>query len=58
VESHITAEGVEMENELAALRAIGVDKAQGFLLAKPRPLEDVVANSSLPFPASLGASSA
>jgi len=58
VGSHITAKGVETETELAALRAIGVDKAQGFFLAKRRALEDVVANASLPFPASSRASSA
>ena len=43
VGSQITAEGVETESELATLRAIGVDKAQGYFLSKPRALEDLVA---------------
>jgi len=41
VGSRITAEGVETEAELATLRAIGVDKAQGYFLSKPRALEDL-----------------
>ena len=45
VGSRITAEGVETESELATLRAIGVDKAQGFFLSKPQALEDVVASA-------------
>lgn len=40
--STVTAEGVETDSELAALRAIGVDKVQGYLLGKPRPLEDLL----------------
>lgn len=32
-----TAEGVETEPELAALRAIGCDKVQGYLLGRPAP---------------------
>jgi EAL domain-containing protein (putative c-di-GMP-specific phosphodiesterase class I) len=48
VGSHITAEGVETETELATLRAIGVDKAQGYFLAKPRTLEEIVANALRP----------
>src|SRR3569623_472979 len=40
VGSRITAEGVETESELATLRAIGVDKAQGYFLSKPQALED------------------
>lgn len=47
VGSHITAEGVETENELTALRAIGVDKAQGFFLARPRNLDEIVAASRM-----------
>lgn len=35
---HIVAEGVETEAELAALRELKVDKAQGFLLGRPGPL--------------------
>lgn len=45
VGSRITAEGVETEGELATLREIGVDKAQGYLLSKPRALDDVVATA-------------
>jgi len=41
--STITAEGVETKAELATLRAIGVDKVQGYFLAKPQALEDIVA---------------
>jgi diguanylate cyclase (GGDEF)-like protein/PAS domain S-box-containing protein len=32
-----TAEGVETENELAALRALGCDRVQGYLLGRPAP---------------------
>jgi len=45
VGSRITAEGVETESELAALRAIGVDKAQGYYLSRPCPLEDLMASA-------------
>jgi diguanylate cyclase (GGDEF)-like protein len=34
--SHIVAEGVETEGELAALRRLGVPFAQGYLLARPQ----------------------
>lgn len=34
----VVAEGVETEEELEVLRALRVDKAQGFLLGKPAPL--------------------
>jgi EAL domain-containing protein (putative c-di-GMP-specific phosphodiesterase class I) len=40
--SSIIAEGVETESELEALRAIGVDKVQGYYLSKPRSLDDFV----------------
>ncbi|HWA70775.1 MAG TPA: EAL domain-containing protein [Polyangiaceae bacterium] len=40
--STIVAEGIETESELEALRAIGVDKAQGYYLSKPKPLDDLV----------------
>ena len=45
VGSRITAEGVETESELATLRAIGVDKAQGYYLSRPCPLEDLMASA-------------
>lgn len=34
-----TAEGVENEKELAALGALGCDRVQGFLLARPQPAD-------------------
>ena len=40
--SSIIAEGVETASELAALRAIGVDKVQGYYLSKPKTLADFV----------------
>ncbi len=40
--STITAEGVETESELESLRAIGVDKVQGYFLSKPKSLDEVV----------------
>jgi EAL domain-containing protein (putative c-di-GMP-specific phosphodiesterase class I) len=36
--SEITAEGVETESELIALRQLGINKAQGYLLGKPMAL--------------------
>lgn len=38
----ITAEGVETASELEALRALGVDEAQGYLLAPPLPLDEAL----------------
>lgn len=40
--STITAEGVETEAELATLRAIGVDKVQGYFLSRPKALEEII----------------
>jgi len=37
--SKIVAEGVEREQELAELRALGVSKVQGHFIGKPMPLE-------------------
>jgi EAL domain-containing protein (putative c-di-GMP-specific phosphodiesterase class I)/AmiR/NasT family two-component response regulator len=34
----MTAEGIETENELVALRAMGVPQGQGYFLARPGPL--------------------
>jgi len=34
-----TAEGVETENELAVIRALGCDQVQGFLLGRPVPAD-------------------
>jgi predicted signal transduction protein with EAL and GGDEF domain len=36
----VVAEGVENENQLRILRELGVDHAQGFLFARPEPLEE------------------
>lgn len=36
----IVAEGVETAEELAALRKLGIEKAQGYFLGRPMPLED------------------
>ncbi|GAA0595799.1 hypothetical protein GCM10009416_37700 [Craurococcus roseus] len=38
----ITAEGVETPEQLALLRDIGCDEAQGFLLGRPKPGSEVV----------------
>jgi len=39
--SRLIAEGVETEAELAMLRALGMDKVQGYLLGRPIPIEGV-----------------
>ena len=39
----ITAEGIETEEQFAALRTLTCERAQGFLLAKPLPLDDLSA---------------
>jgi len=38
----VVAEGVETPEELNALQALNVNKAQGFLLGRPTPLRDIV----------------
>ena len=37
--SELIAEGVETASELAALRALGVQKGQGYLLGRPAPFD-------------------
>jgi EAL domain-containing protein (putative c-di-GMP-specific phosphodiesterase class I) len=37
--SRIIAEGVETESELKALRSVGIENAQGFLLGRPMPFD-------------------
>ena len=39
----VTAEGVETEEQLGILRALGCERVQGFLLARPVPAEELVA---------------
>jgi EAL domain-containing protein (putative c-di-GMP-specific phosphodiesterase class I) len=41
--ARVVAEGVETVAQLARLRAIGCDEAQGFLLGRPIPAADLVA---------------
>jgi PAS domain S-box-containing protein len=41
-ESHLVAEGVETEAEAEALGRLGVELAQGFLFARPAPIEEIV----------------
>jgi EAL domain-containing protein (putative c-di-GMP-specific phosphodiesterase class I) len=38
----VTAEGVETERQLEALRGLGCDHAQGFLLGRPVPVEELL----------------
>ncbi len=37
LEMEVVAEGVETEAEFAVVRALGVDRVQGYLMAKPQP---------------------
>jgi EAL domain-containing protein (putative c-di-GMP-specific phosphodiesterase class I) len=39
----VTAKGVETEAQLVSLRAMGCERVQGFLLAEPLPLRELVA---------------
>ncbi|HYN48707.1 MAG TPA: diguanylate cyclase [Candidatus Nanopelagicales bacterium] len=36
----VTAEGIEREDQLTALRDLGCDRGQGFLFARPRPADE------------------
>ncbi len=38
----IISEGLETEEDLQALRKLGVDKVQGYLLGRPVPLQEAV----------------
>lgn len=41
LDARLIAEGVETVDEQAALLALGIDTAQGFLFARPGPIDDV-----------------
>ncbi|HEX9304451.1 MAG TPA: EAL domain-containing protein [Thermoanaerobaculia bacterium] len=41
MKTHVIAEGIETPEELKALQALGVEYGQGFLLARPMPIEEV-----------------
>ena len=45
----VVAEGVETEAQLAFLRALGCDAAQGFLLARPQPAEELADLLAVPW---------
>lgn len=38
---HVTAEGIETENQLDELGEMECDRAQGFLLARPLPANEI-----------------
>ncbi len=40
--SKLIAEGVETQSELNTLKALGVEKAQGYFLGRPMPLANAV----------------
>ena len=40
---HVTAEGVETPEQLAILLSLGCDQVQGYLLARPAPMETFTA---------------
>jgi EAL domain-containing protein (putative c-di-GMP-specific phosphodiesterase class I) len=44
--SRLIAEGVEREDELAVLRALGIDLIQGYLLGRPQPLAAILAETT------------
>lgn len=43
LDRHITAEGVESAEQLEWLRQAGCDTAQGFFIAKPMPIDELIA---------------
>ena len=45
----VVAEGVETEAQLAFLRRVGCDAAQGFLLARPQPAEELADLLAVPW---------
>ena len=41
LDSTVTAQGVDTDAQLAALRALGCERAQGVLLARPMPEDEI-----------------
>jgi EAL domain-containing protein (putative c-di-GMP-specific phosphodiesterase class I) len=41
MKTKVIAEGIETPSELNALQALGVDYGQGFLLARPMPIQQI-----------------
>jgi diguanylate cyclase (GGDEF)-like protein len=48
--AQVIAEGLETEGELRAVRALGVQFGQGYLVARPRPLAELELGSALKLP--------
>jgi EAL domain-containing protein (putative c-di-GMP-specific phosphodiesterase class I) len=46
----VVAEGVETPEELKALQALNVNKAQGYLLGRPAPIRDIMRGVSAGMP--------
>jgi EAL domain-containing protein (putative c-di-GMP-specific phosphodiesterase class I) len=51
----VVAEGVETQDELDALRALGCKLVQGYHLARPAPLPDVIAWDAARLPLAVAA---
>ncbi|MGZ4726039.1 MAG: EAL domain-containing protein, partial [Ilumatobacteraceae bacterium] len=39
----VTAEGVETQEQLTTLQTLGCDRAQGFMIARPMPADELTA---------------
>ena len=48
LDRRVVAEGIEREEELAILKAMRCDQAQGYLIGKPMPLNDLIKTISEP----------